>query len=244
MGSPLLQIVLVGRPELETTLALPEISHLHERVTVRAYLTPLHPGEVRTFIHQRYRSPRGLRQYLFTLEAIERIAHYSHAIPARINFLCDSALMAAYVQGQKIVGPEVIEKLAEKLSAAPEHQTAPSPPSPASVTPQEQDQITASSIRTSDIHDIRHRLVRSGRALMTIGTCALVLLAGVTVGKQLRLEQLIAAVPHIVQRGKQAFSALFPQRLMADPVIIQSNRNPQPLQQKQQKRTELKPREQ
>lgn len=230
-GAPL-QVVLVGRPALETTLATPELGLLHERIALRAYLTPLPVDEIRTFIHQRYRSPSGIRQYLFTAEAIERIEHHSCAIPARINSLCESALMAAYVQGQKVVVPEMIETLAEKLFSTSDLQPSPPLPTPTPILSLEPELAIDNFLPTSDLHHVRHHLVRSGRALMTIGICAMLLLAGVTVAKKIRLEQLVATVPLLVTRSKQAFSAFFPQNLMANPMVTQPNRDQQPVPQK------------
>ena len=178
----LLQIVLVGRSDLETKLATPELHHLQARVVVRAQLTPLQTEEVRPFIDQRYRTQRGLRQYLFTPEAIDRIADYARAIPGRITLLSESALMAAYAQGQKVVTPELVVELAVKLFSSPNREAA---PQPSVLTPEpfiEDEESPKSSFQRSEILHLRHRILRFGRALVMIGLCAVLLLAGLIIG--------------------------------------------------------------
>jgi general secretion pathway protein A len=231
-GSPL-QVVLIGRPELDAKLATPELRHLQKQVAVRAYLTPLQADEVRAFIHERYRSPRGLRQYLFTAEAIERIAHHSRAIPARIATLCESSLMVAYVQGQKIVTPEVVERQAQKLFAPPA--LFPSVPITVPPLPDEAEQLTNSALHNSHLHFIRHYIVRSARALVTVGVCAMLLWASMLVAKQIKFEQFTAALVPIVQKGTQALAVFFPQSLFAQPAVNEPNREPQGTAKKQQK---------
>ena len=202
----LLQIVLVGRSDLETKLATPELHHLQARVAVRAQLTPLQTEEVRPFIDQRYRTQRGLRQYLFTPEAIDRIADYSQAIPGRITLLSESALMAAYAQGQKVVTPELVVELAVKLFSSPNREAA---PQPSVLTPEpfiEDEESPKSSFQRSEILHLRQRILRSGRALVMIGLCAVLLLAGLIVGKHIAREQLTSVLPLVIETTKRTLS--------------------------------------
>ena len=204
----LLQIVLVGRSDLETKLATPELHHLQARVAVRAQLTPLQTEEVRPFIDQRYRTQRGLRQYLFTPEAIDRIADYSQAIPGRITLLSESALMAAYAQGQKVVTPELVVELAVKLFSSPNREAA---PQPSVLTPEpfiEDEESPKSSFQRSEILHLRQRILRSGRALVMIGLCAVLLLAGLIVGKHIAREQLTSVLPLVIETTKRTLSFL------------------------------------
>lgn len=213
-GSPL-QVILIGRPELDAKLATPELRHLHKQVAIRARLAPLQIEEIRTFIHQRYRSPRGLRQYLFTTEAIARISYHSHAIPSSIITLCESSLMVAYVQGQKIVTPEIIDKQAAKISAP----LALPPPAVALVPPlpDETEPLTNSALHKSHLHLIRHHIIRSARTLVTVGVCAMFLWAGLVVTKHIPAARVTTALQPIVQKGTQVLAVFLPPSLFAQP---------------------------
>lgn len=237
---PLLQIVLVGRPELEEKLAAPELRHIHERIAVRSRLTPLYPEEVRTFIHQRYRTARGLRQYLFTAEAIDRIAVHSQAIPARITLLSEGALIAAYAQGHKVVTPETVEDLAAKLFAAPAREPVPLLPAPTSLPSLTPDHVPQSSGHRHALRHVHLRIVRFSRAFITIGLCAVLLLAGLLIGKYVPTERLAAALPVVIEKTKKTL-AFFPGLLFADSVPPHQGRYQQPLPQRSQHPTDIKP---
>ena len=108
----LLPILLVGRPELETTLAQPELDLLHGRIAVYCRLVPLAQEEVAPFIHHRLRTGGWGQREIFSQEAIGKIAQYSHALPRRINNLCELALQTAAATRQRTISPELIDKLA------------------------------------------------------------------------------------------------------------------------------------
>ena len=235
----LLQIVLVGRPDLETKLATPELHHLQARVAVRAQLTPLQTEEVRLFIDQRYRTPRGLRQYLFTPEAIDRIADYSQTIPGRITLLSESALMAAYAQGQKVVTPEVVVELAVKLFSSPNREAAPQPSVPTPEPLIEDADLPRGSFQRSEILHLRHRVLRSGRALVMIGLCAVLLLAGLIIGKHITREQLTTVLPLVIETTKRTLS-FFPRLISINFSPVRQANHQDSLQGRPQNMTDLK----
>ena len=235
----LLQIVLVGRSDLETKLATPELHHMQTRVAVRAQLVPLQPEEVRSFIYQRYRTPRGLRQYLFTPEAIDRIAEYSQAIPGRITLLSEGALMAAYAQGQKVVTPELVVDLAVKLSSSPNREAAPQPGVPAPKPFIEDEDSPKSSLQRSEILHLRHRILRFGRALVIIGLCAVLLLAGLILGKHISRERLTNVLPHVIETTKRTLS-FFPRLISTNFTPTHQVTYQDSLQQRPQNMTGLK----
>ncbi len=94
----LLQIVLVGQPEIKDTLALPALRQLNERITVRYDLQPLGADDVATYIDHRLRVAGGPGKIRFTRGAYRLIYDYSEGIPRRINALCDRALLIAYTK--------------------------------------------------------------------------------------------------------------------------------------------------
>lgn len=94
----LLQIVLVGQPELRAALALPALRQLNERITVRCELRPLSTNDVKRYIAHRLRVAGGPGKILMTPGAYHLIYYFSEGIPRRINTLCDRALLIAYAK--------------------------------------------------------------------------------------------------------------------------------------------------
>lgn len=95
----LLQIVLIGQPELRDKLNDPSMRQLRQRITVRYHLRPLKRGEIGTYVHHRLAisgaNGHGPR---FTAPALWRIFKYSQGIPRLINAVCDKCLLAGFVQ--------------------------------------------------------------------------------------------------------------------------------------------------
>jgi general secretion pathway protein A len=111
----LLQIVLMGQPELKERLDRPQLRQLKQRVVLECELAPLKPGEVRSYIDFRLQAGGYEGPALFGADAIARIAFYSRGIPRLINVLCDNALLNAYAGSQKIVTPPMVEEAARDL---------------------------------------------------------------------------------------------------------------------------------
>lgn len=111
----LLQIVLVGQPELERKLAQPKLRQLKQRIAIQGKLGRLKEREVGPFIFSRLTAVGYESQDLFVPEAIRRIAMYSKGTPRLINVICDNALLVAYSLNQQTVSPEIIEEVARDL---------------------------------------------------------------------------------------------------------------------------------
>jgi general secretion pathway protein A len=108
----LLQIVLLGSPELETKLLYPELRSIKQRVALWCRLAPLKSHEVAPYIDHRVMRAGHQGRNLFAPDAIDQIALFSKGIPRLINIICDNALLAAYRAGRKSVSPEMIQKVA------------------------------------------------------------------------------------------------------------------------------------
>jgi general secretion pathway protein A len=111
----LLQIVLVGQPELESKLTRPELRQVKQRIAIQCRLERLDDEEVGPFINYRLNVVGYKRQQLFTPEAIRAIAYYSKGFPRLINILCDNALLIAYATSQRRVTEQIIEEAATDL---------------------------------------------------------------------------------------------------------------------------------
>ena len=94
----LIQIILVGQPELNNALMLPALRQLNERVTVRYELHPLSPQNIRNYIEYRLQVAGGPGSIRFTPGAYGLIYNFTEGIPRRINAVCDRALLIAYTK--------------------------------------------------------------------------------------------------------------------------------------------------
>ncbi len=113
--SKLLQIVLVGQPELDARLESPELRQLKQRVTLRFWLASLSEAETAGYIRRRLEAAGSVDGDIFPLETARRVFAYSRGIPRLINTLCDNALVSAYSLGQQQVSPELVEEAARDL---------------------------------------------------------------------------------------------------------------------------------
>ncbi len=116
----LLQIVLIGQPELRALLARPELRQLAQRVIARYHLGPLSEAEAAQYVRHRL-AVAGLTQALpFDDAALRRLVRYSGGIPRRINLLADRALLGAYAKGKAIVDRRIVEAAAREVLDAPD----------------------------------------------------------------------------------------------------------------------------
>jgi general secretion pathway protein A len=117
----LLQIVLIGQPELRSLLARPELEQLAQRVIARFHLDALSPAETAHYIRHRL-EVAGLHGPLpFSRRSLQRIHRRTRGVPRRINLLCDRALLGAFADGQATVSPAIVDKAAAEVfgTAAP-----------------------------------------------------------------------------------------------------------------------------
>jgi general secretion pathway protein A len=111
----LLQIVLVGQPELEATLAQPRVRQLRDRIAVRATLRPLPRALVPEYISHRLAIGGLAGSELFRSDAMDAIARLSAGVPRRINALCHGALLNAYARRDTQVGRVAVRAAAREL---------------------------------------------------------------------------------------------------------------------------------
>jgi general secretion pathway protein A len=111
----LLQIILIGQPELRDMLARPELEQLAQRVIARYHLDALTPRETAQYIHHRL-NVAGLTGALpFDAASVQRIHALSRGVPRRINLLCDRALLGAYASGKPQVDVAIVDKAAAEV---------------------------------------------------------------------------------------------------------------------------------
>ena len=108
----LLQIVLVGQPELEQKLKQPQLRQLRQRLTLRAKTHPLTLEETKAYVQQRLRIAGSNGQSIFDPDAVASIHRYAMGIPRVINLLSEHCLVSAFVDQQKTIGPGVVDNVA------------------------------------------------------------------------------------------------------------------------------------
>jgi type II secretory pathway predicted ATPase ExeA len=109
----LLQIVLVGQPELEEKLKQPQLRQLRQRLTLRAKTHPLSLEETKAYVAQRLRIAGSNGQPIFDAEALVAIHRYSDGIPRVVNLLCEHCLVSGFVDQQKVIARPVVEAVAQ-----------------------------------------------------------------------------------------------------------------------------------
>lgn len=121
----LLQILLVGQPELETKLDSMSLRQLKQRIALRARLAELNLTETKNYIAQRLmKAGAGPDcEPIFPVETIETIYRYSHGLPRLINTLCENGMISAYARHLPAVTPEMIHTVARdfRLTTHPDH---------------------------------------------------------------------------------------------------------------------------
>ena len=108
----LLQIVLVGQPELEQRLRQPHLRQLRQRLTLRAKTHPFNLEETRSYVVQRLRIAGSNGEPIFDPDALMALYRYSAGIPRVINLLCEHCLVSAFVDQKKLVVADVVESVA------------------------------------------------------------------------------------------------------------------------------------
>ncbi len=112
----LLQIFLIGQPELRDLLSQQGLRQLAQRITARYHLLPLSRTETTDYIQHRL-VVAGADRSLFTPGAIRRIYRISAGVPRLINVLCDRSLLGAYATGRRQVDRGIVDRAARELGA-------------------------------------------------------------------------------------------------------------------------------
>ena len=106
----LLQIMLVGQPELKTKIKSPELSQLTQRIAVNYHLGPLTREETGNYIAYRLTQAGGNPE-IFLPEALDKIHEFARGIPRSINLLCDAALLYAFADELQTISCEIIDQV-------------------------------------------------------------------------------------------------------------------------------------
>lgn len=122
----LLQVILIGQPELQQLLQRRDLRQLAQRITARYHLLPLTKPELQKYIEHRLSVAQCTRD-LFNRRAVDMIHKVSGGIPRIINLLCDRALILAYNANQSMVSRKIVLQAADEALAHEHHSVFPFP---------------------------------------------------------------------------------------------------------------------
>ncbi len=120
----LLQIVLVGQPELEQRLKQPQLRQLRQRLSLRAKTHPFNLEETKSYIAQRLRVAGSNGQPIFDDQATVALFRYSQGIPRVINLLSEHCLVSAFVDQKKMVSSEIVDSVARDFDLSDNYASA------------------------------------------------------------------------------------------------------------------------
>ena len=113
----LIQIVLIGQPELDNVLAKESLRQLRQRITIQWELLPLNLEETRGYIQHRLNVALGKGKVSFSNSAVETIFRYSRGIPRMINVICDRTLLIAFTESTKKINPQIVKTAVQDIGS-------------------------------------------------------------------------------------------------------------------------------
>ncbi len=113
--SKLLQIVLVGQPELKAMLARPELRQLRQRIVLRFDLQPMAESEMREYVNERLSLAGYTGDGLFKRSAFRELFRVTGGVPRLINVVSDGALLSAYAQDAATIDSKILREVADSL---------------------------------------------------------------------------------------------------------------------------------
>jgi general secretion pathway protein A len=111
----LLQIILIGQPELREVLARVELRQLAQRITGRYHLDPLSRAETAAYVSHRLKVAGSASGDIFSPAALREVHRLTNGIPRIINVICDRALLGAFTQEQHRIGPSLVRDAASEV---------------------------------------------------------------------------------------------------------------------------------
>ena len=114
----LLQIIMLGQPELREKLAQPELRQLSQRITARYHLGPLAKNEISAYVNHRLSAAGLIRGELFPASAIRALGRLTGGVPRLLNIICDRALLGAYLEGKETIDKRTLVRAAREVSGS------------------------------------------------------------------------------------------------------------------------------
>jgi len=115
-SSKMLQIILVGQPELKKLISRPELRQLRQRISVSCHLGPLSPEETEAYIFHRLEIAGNRQAVTFQPEVFSLIHQFAHGSPRLINVIGDFLLLTAFVEGTRTINVAMVQEAIDELS--------------------------------------------------------------------------------------------------------------------------------
>ena len=112
----MIQIVLVGQPELREKLNSTRLAQLKQRISIRYHITPLDRGEAGEYVWHRLKVAGSGGDIKFTEEAMDEVYRFSGGVPRLINMVCDRSLLFAFVLETRQVELDIVKRAAEEVN--------------------------------------------------------------------------------------------------------------------------------
>jgi general secretion pathway protein A len=114
----LIQIVLMGQPELREIMELPELKQLKQRIVLRFHLYPLSEREAQAYIFHRLKMAGADGSLKFSRKALRAVYEYSGGIPRVVNIICDNALLLGFVQETRKISEQLVREVIRDLEGS------------------------------------------------------------------------------------------------------------------------------
>ena len=118
-SSKLIQIMLVGQPELKEMLRRPDLRQLKQRIALSQHLRPFNESEMREYIENRLRKAGFTGRRIFKRDALKSIFRFSEGTPRLINSLCDGSLLLGFARQKTLIDARMVEEVASDLDLVP-----------------------------------------------------------------------------------------------------------------------------
>lgn len=119
-SSKLIQIMLVGQPELKEMLRRPDLRQLKQRIALSQHLRPFNESEMREYIENRLRKAGFTGRRIFKRDALKSIFRFSQGTPRLINSLCDGSLLLGFARQKTLIESRMVEEVAADLDLVPD----------------------------------------------------------------------------------------------------------------------------
>lgn len=188
ISTSVIQIFLVGQPELRERLSQQEFESLNQRIGMRCELRPMDRIETEAYIHNRLRVA-GCNNYrsVYKKDALDAIFHYTRGIPRLINTLCDQVLIIGFAQNVRQIQSGVVEETIKELSTD-----------------------GFSQFKVSDRHKSRNKLISRRRSFTAGSLAAILLISVIVIAILLVIEKIGNDVKNSIKYTTNISSAFFP----------------------------------
>lgn len=171
--SKLLQIILVGQPELRRTLAVPSLLQLRQRISINCHLKPLSRLEVAEYVIHRLKVAGNASALDFPETSLDLVYKYSRGIPRLINIFCDFIMLAAFAEETKVATLEIVNEVIAELDfenhfwavSAPQRTAA---EEPIELTELESAQAPAEEVPGSEVSRRLQLIEEQGRGQLSV----------------------------------------------------------------------------